>query len=359
MLMADSVSFVVQRFGFERRTLPWLRVTGVLGGVHLSMEPSTQNSAYATIFAGRARGSDVGIRVTPSSMWVGDERFSSGDAQFDGIFSRSCAIGCEEQAKALLTIDVRSDLSALARVGTAALYDDVAYAWVVPSQLSGDELEHVLRTLAHLSRAADEATATLPPAKRLLDSGVALALQAFASERALAFQAHPMVVRGQLGEDDFVLRVLENSSHRKLTSPLHGGSSDPGFDVSLRFAEPLRGALKARPASLVDRAQAMLGVGDIETGEAEFDRAFTLDAKVADDPKREAATQLVREQLNAEARRRLLLLARAQVSVSFDERGLIARGPRISSAQSAIELLSALAELRGAMRGDATRGPYR
>ncbi|MFO0562815.1 MAG: hypothetical protein U0269_32650 [Polyangiales bacterium] len=359
MLTAESVSFVVQRFGFERRTLPWLRVTGVVDGVELWMETSSQNSAYATVLANRRRGSDIGLRVSPSSMWVGAELFSSGDAQFDGIFSRSCAIGCEEQARAMLTTDVRADLSALARVGTGALYDDAACAWVVPSQLSGEELEHVLRTVAHLSVVADDATALLAPPKRLVESGVAAAIQAFASERALSLQGHPLLVRGALGEDDFTLRVLEHSSYRNLLSPLHGGSSDPGFDVALRFAEPLRGALRARPASLVDRAQAMLGVGDIETGDAEFDRTFTLDATVANDPERAAATQLVREQLNAEARRRLMVLARAKVAVSFDERGLIARGPRISSAQLALELLSAIAELRGAMRGDATRGPYR
>lgn len=338
---------------------PWPRVFGLVDGVELWMETSSQNRAHATVVASRRRGSDLGLNVSPSSMWVGAERFSSGDAQFDGIFSRSCASACEEQARAMLTTDVRADLSALACFGTCALYDDAACAWVVPSQLSGAELEHVLRTVAHLSAVADDATAQLAPPKRLVESGVAAAIQAFASERSLSVQGHPLLVRGALGGDDFALRMLEHSSYRFQPSPLHGGSSDPGFDVALRFSEPLRGSLRARPASLVDRAQAMLGVGDIETGDAEFDRMFTLDATVADDPKRASATQIVREQLNAEARRRLMVLARAKVAVSFDDRGLIARGPRISSGALAVELLSAIAELRGAMRGDATRGPYR
>lgn len=359
MLSVESISFVVERLGFEGRGVPWVRLSGVVDGVAVWIETTSQNSAYATITAARQRGSDVGIGVEPSSLWVGAEQFSSGDAQFDGIFSRKCAKGCEEQAVAMLTVDVRSDLSALARIGTASLFDDAACAWVVPAQLSGEELAHVIRTVAHLSIAADAATATLAPPVALVESGVVSAIQAFSAERSLALQLHPLVARGRVGEDDFTLRTLEHSSSRRLPNPLHGDSIAPGFDVVLRFAEPLRGALRARPASLLDRAQAALGVGDIETGDAEFDRAFTLDAKVPDDARREVATEVLREQLNAEARRRLMTLCRANVAVSFDERGLVARGPRFANGQSATVLLQAMAELRGAMRGDAARGPYR
>ncbi len=354
-----SVVSLVQRFLGLSPAILDLSLTGAFEGVPVQLQPSGNNSASLTMVAHRPRGSDLGLRVFSSSMFRSAERFATGDDAFDGIFGRDCAPGCEPEAPSLLTSDVRAALRAMSVAGSVELYDDCVFAYCQPSTLSQEELDSMFRSLIAAVRASDEATLALDAPLALRSMGASAALEAFARERALSVARHPFALSGAIDHDQFALRFCCQYEGRRGGDPLHGGALEPGFDVRVRFAEPLRGGLSVRPASMLDRAQALVGFGDIETGDRGFDRACTIGTRVENDPDRSIATQLVREQLNERARARLTALAAAGVVLSLDDRSLVARGPLVIEPRALIELVSNVASLRSAMRVEAPRSAYR
>lgn len=352
------VSLAERFLGISPATLQ-LSLRGAFEGVPVELQPSGNNSASLTMATHRPRGSDIGLRVFNSSMFRSAEQFSTGDDAFDGIFGRGCATGCEPDAPTLLSSDVRAALRAIAASGSVDLYDDCAFAYCQPSMLSQPELDSMFRSLIVAVRACDDATLALDAPLALRRFGASTALEAFARDRGLSVQRHPFALSGAIDGDHFVLRFCCEYEGRRGPDPLHGGAREPGFDARVRFAEPLRGGLFVRPSSVLDRAQALVGLGDIETGDRGFDRAWTIGARVEDDPDRSIATQLVREQLNERARARMIALAAAGVVLSIDDRSLVARGPLVIEPRALIELVSSIASLRSAMRAQAPRSAYR
>ena len=352
----ESLAHVVRVFGLTSANALTVHYHGVVEGYPLTILPAGDRSGSLIVSASRARPSDLGLSLTMSNTFFSREDFASGSLQFDGIWSRACARCSVELAPQLTNAEVRSALMTVAQQG-GGMCDDLVWGEANATLWTGEEFERFIRAMIHAARAADEATANLPAPPDFQRVGVADALESLSREHAHTFARHPMQIAGMLGEDRFSLRAVAHYDGRRLPDPLHGATGATGYDARVHFAEPLRGELSLRPASALDRVQAALGIGDIETGDAAFDRAWTIQCKVAGD--RAAATALVREQLNPPVRALLSRITATGFSLSLDARGIVGRGPFPKERRVVEEVVGALAAVRQALRGVPSQVPYR
>lgn len=355
----ESLAHVVRVFGLTSANALTVHYHGVIEGYPLTILPNGDRSGSLLVSVNRARPSDLGLSLTMSNTFFSREDFASGSLQFDGIWSRACARCSVELAPQLTNAEVRAALMTVAQLGGGGMCDDLVWGEANATMWSGEEFERFIRAVVHGARAADEATANLPAPPDFQRVGVADALESLAREHVLTYSRHPMLIAGMLGDDRFALRLVAHYTGRRLPDPLHGASGETGYDARVHFAEPLRGELSLRPASALDRVQAALGIGDIETGDAAFDRAWTIQCNVEGDRDRAAATALVREQLNPVVRELLTRLTATGFSLSLDARGVVGRGPFPKERRVVDEVIRTLAALRQALRGSSSHGPYR
>lgn len=353
----ESLAHVVRVFGLRSSSAISVQYHGVVDGYPLSIQANGDRSGALVVSVSRLRPSDLGLSLTLSTAFFSSEDFASGSVEFDALWSRSCARCSVELAPQLTTADVRAALMSIARTGGGGLCDDLAWGDANSVVWTGEEFERFVRAVVAAARAADEATVNLAAPLDLQRAGAVDALESLAREHSLTFARHPLTVAGMLGDDRFSLRAIAHYTGRRLTDPLHGATGQRGYDASVHFNEPLRGALSLRPASALDRVQAVLGMGDIETGDAAFDRAWTIQCSVEGD--RDGAVALVREQLNDRARALLTRIAARGFVLSLDARGVVGRGAFPKERGDVEEVVRSLAALRQALRGSSSHTPYR
>lgn len=357
MFVSEALTYVQQRFNMSSVGTFLFELRGQVDGVAIRFDASADRSKRLRFTAFRPRGSDIGLSVDPAGMFAGAARFATGDSEFDGIFSRSCAPGDEAAAEAIVDSAVRAELRSISRLADAALSDHWVTATSAQSTLSGPELEQLARAAVAAALAADRATDALSAPAALARLGVDRALEDAARAHSLALRRHPLAAGGTTERGDaLALYFAANRSPASLLDPL-AFTFDAGCIARVSWVEPLGGPLTVRPASLIDRAQAALGYGDIEVGDAEFDKAFTITARVEGGA--DAARSVVVSQLNARARSLLLRARLLGIECSLDERQLFARGPLPKSAADVHELVRVLVGLGPALRDRTSTSPYR
>lgn len=356
LLSSPTLDTLVTRLQLSREGL--FSFVGVVDGMTVRFDPSGDRTKNLVVSALRHRVSDIGLDVKPSGMILGARRFETEDPAFDGLFSRSCEPGDETLARAICDGAVRQALTALAAMGEVTLDDDRVTTVVSLPALSVDELERVVRTAVAAARAADRATKGLSASKEIAARGIDEALRSIAASNDLMALAHPATLAGTTRHGDH-LDVRIFCADRRLRAWTVSSRPARGLHANVVWAEPLARSLRVRRSSAFDRAQSLVGLGDVQLGDAPFDRAWTLQMQFDGRGEASRASELLRAQLNDEVRRLLMGSIELGVELSLDDRGLVATGPFPSSSANVEALARLLIALGPALRARGSDGPYR
>jgi len=348
----DVFDHVRTRFNLVSVGMLSSEYAGNIEGVPIHIGMAMDRSKRATITATRPRGSDVGLTV---STGFGDGRlFDTGDRDFDGIFARRCARGDEQAARAICNSTARQHLHAMARAGDPTLTDGYASVSLSLFAISKEEIERLVLDAVAAASAADQCLDELDPPAAIVGAGLDRALTDAARPNGFAVRKHPFALAGTTAHgDQFLLRMTAHSPTFRAIDI--APPSPQGCAVHVSWREPLEGSISARPANLVDRAQTMLGFGDIIVGDPEFDKAFTLSARGEGD----AAQRVIASQLNERARSLLMRARSMGMQCALDERRLFAFGPQPASGEAAQEIVRLFTAVGPALRDRGPSGPYR
>lgn len=313
---------------------------GVLRGLPVELREAPRGETAAIgIFIRRQDGSDLDLDARPARGIFDGDTTPTGSRAFDDVFVVHVAPEEREFVPATMSAGVRAGFAALAVGGYPHLHDDHFRVHAVTIPKTPPELDTLLARCVDVVLEADAAAAMLPSPKPLRHDGIADALLEHARSMNLSVRANPLVVEGAVDGAHLILQCRAYGSHASRGCRLH-----------VRFREPLGVGLDARRASAFDRAKELIGLGDIHTGDADFDRAWTLRARDPDG---------LRAMCGDEARRVLSQLAEGSIAVTLDDDTLIARYPLPTSLHTLPRLLTRAAELRSVLRGSASVGPYR
>lgn len=355
--MASELAYVRERFKLEQSGLMFIKLNGVVDGVQVHITTSADRSNQLRVTAYRPTGSDIAINVGTARLFVEGVSFESGDREFDGIFSCGCSAGNEALAQAMLDSSVRAGLLAIVQIAEATLTDFWVAAIGSNVSITGPELARVVQATIDVARAADRATEALGSPAELAGAGLESLLEDTAKREGYSFRRHPLAIAGTTEHGDHLSVFLATQGAvMPVAELLQRSVPSRGTVVRVAWAEPLFGSLTVRPASLVDRAQSMLGVGDIELGHHEFDKAFVIGVR-ADSA--DAMRELAETQLNARVRARLLQAKTYGLECALDDRQLVGRGHLPSSPEAALEILRIATEIAPAIRQRKATNPYR
>lgn len=334
----------------ERHFLMVRRV-GAVSGVAVSVAriPARSGNADTVIVARPPRRPDVGLHVHgASTIPCLDRKLETGDAAFDGVFALHAATGEAEAARRVVSKPVRRSLQRLAGTGWPAVVDD---AVVYELSMAGTDEAEVRARVAECVRCAlavADAATTLDAPQPLRDAGVAAAFEAAGRARGMAVERNAMRAEGKAGRGFLSVRWRVRAPVRvDHFSPEDGAV---GWLARLRFDEPLGVGLALHPASLAERLQSAVGLRDLQTGDADFDRAWAVAARD------EASALLV---LHANARRMLGHLAALGLRVSLDDEGLSFEGDLPRDPDVVDRAMEVLDGARDALRPQMAIGPYR
>lgn len=340
--------------GLTRHATLSLSAAGFVDGVAAGLRQDLQrgNDGDLTLFAARARPSDLGLLVVQGGTWVLPRApsFETGDATFDGLLSARAPRPCHDLARAALTAEAREVMLAMVRDGRPWVTDDVVGFSCSSLTLTAEETTTHLRRCAALALVLDRGAEDLDVHPVLVDSGHVDALVRAARERGMSLQRNALYAHGALATHDLWVRLRVEAGRGTGVAPLDALAEPAGYRVRLRFHEPLGLGLGLRPARAFDRVKDLLGRGDLTLGDEAFDRAWTITA---------ADPDAARDALRDEARALLQRLASLGMRVHLDDRGLEARGPLDPRGEAIGELLWSLDGLRGALRPGARGGAYR
>jgi hypothetical protein len=181
---------------------------------------------------------------------------------------------------------------------------------VAVQTVEGRADEHVLRLgLDAVAAIADElnvARERVPPAPALLAHRAQWTK--FAADNGLSWIGAPLCMFGS----------IEGSAVYAYSVRM--GPGDYQLEVWLRFEEPLGLGLLVQPVRTIDRVKDMFGTVDYRLGDDLFDETFLV--RVAD----EAGTVAL---LDAETRKRLLVIHDTVGPLSLTDEGLSVRLPRV------------------------------
>ncbi|MFO0601894.1 MAG: hypothetical protein U0324_01910 [Polyangiales bacterium] len=333
------------------RSLLAPRWAGALSGVGVDVaRVSVRTGDSDTVVVARPpRRPDVGLHVHGASMIpCFDRKLETGDGAFDGVFALHAAAGEEEAARRVASKPVRRSLQRLSGTGWPAVVDDaVVYEF---SMAGTDEAEVRARVeeCVRCALAVADAAATLDAPNALRESGVAAAFEATARARGMAVERNAMRAEGTAGRGFLSVRWRVHAPVR--VDHFSADDAAVGWFARLRFDEPLGVGLALHPASLAERLRSAVGLRDLQTGDADFDRAWAVAARD------EASALLV---LHANARRMLNHLATLGLRVSLDDEGLSFEGELPRDPDVVGRAMDVLDGARDALRPQMAVGPYR
>lgn len=334
----------------ERSFLSVLR-EGVLDGVALSLTVlgRQDGDVGAVIVARPPRRPDIGLHVRGASAFPSLRRkVDTGDATFDGVFVTHVPASEEEAARRLLARSVTRVLHRLAGVGWPVLTDEALVFRSLMDACTVDEVTARIRWCVECALAVAEGAAALDAPHPLQRTGVAAAFEAAARARGMAFERNTLRAEGAVGRGHLAVRC-------RTRAPMAVNHFVPpeervGWRARLRFDEPLGVGLTLHPASLADRVKSAVGLRDLQTGDADFDRAWTIAARD------EAGATVM---LHAGARRVLTGLAGLGLEVALDDEGVALEGALPAGPEAVVRAMELLDGARDALRPAMGVGPYR
>lgn len=345
LLLPDSIEYINKQYHFER-------MSATIRGVACGLSWITQNRSQAlSVYAKFSPQFDLGLYAFQSESPFGSfSSYAVKDEEFMGIFTISCAQGDVENAEKVLSAKVRAELRTLARLGSAVLADDGVRCLIQPGMMTGPELAMVVEACVNIAEEVGRLKGQLSAPTLLRENGVAAALTATAQGLDLTVEQHPFSIHGASTHSSIQLQFQTQFVHRLFDGVLAILRARPGYHLQLRFAEPLGLALRLRTASLFDRAQSALGFKDLQVGDAEFDRRWTIHAK---------HEERARAVLHAQTQSALNTLADLGLDLALDDQGLTGVGSLLKRPNDAEKLLQIISELYQTLQPRVVNGPYR
>lgn len=297
-----------------------------------------------------AFGLDLGLWVRQAGLFLGGPaNVETGHAAFDGVMQVSVAEGEEAAGRSLVDESIRAALQGLLVVGRPEVTDTLVALNLSSLHLASDALLARVRDCVRIARAVDALGARLPPPTALAP-GVAAAFEAACAEHGLGYRAHPMTGTGETRDAAVSVAWRARATAWSAGTPVLHDGDRTGFRLALRFHEPLGAGLRVEPAGLGDRLKGLIGLGDVEFGDAGFDRAWRVEAKDA-----RAAEELLTEA----ARSRLGGLRALGLTLTLHDGGLDGSGALPTDPAGVPEAIRLAVGLREAMRPSTARGAYR
>jgi hypothetical protein len=300
---------------------------------------------YTYVEAMLARPLGLGLSVAPSS-WLANaigDLVGAGDLQvghpaLDAGYKISAAI--PDQARQLLiTPYVLEPLLALSSASFRPyLHDDVVKLEARQKCLSAEVLYGVIDNAAELSRRLASASDALGPSH--VERVVGEVWRAIAEARGLTLDVERSMMAGRT-----------EGVHVEVYAAQRGDAFTTTFLV--RFDRPLGIGLRLERQAGLSKLGALIGMQDIETGDATFDKRFLVKGQP------EAA---VRAALSPEVRSRLVSLQEHASSLTVEDDHLRADvGWLVSEPAHVHGAIAAIAQAGAALTGAGERavGPYR
>jgi hypothetical protein len=323
------------------------RVTGV--AVAVTAVGARPGGGDAVVVARLPRAMDIGLHVRGAPVIPGRMGHRGvGDPRFDGVFVTDVASGDLGALTQVMSRDVKRLLHRLAASGWPTLTDDALVFACVVRGSSPAEVQARIGWCVECARAVSDAAANLEAPHPLVCSGVASALTQAARARRLvvtrnALRAEGAIAGGHLAVEmrsRAAIPLVDFAPERRAT----------GWRGHLRFDEPLGVGLTVHRATLGERLMRAAGARELRSGDADFDRAWTLAA---------CDESLARRMVGPRSRRVLEALAACELAVSLDDAGLSFAGELPESAATVTRALDALDHLRDALRPSLAVSPYR
>lgn len=295
-----------------------------------------------TVIAWREFPSDLGLSVHQSGGFLMREAsLSTGDASFDTLFATR---GCADDVDLIpqqLDPEVRAGLLQQGVLSHPSLSDLAAVCQFPVDTLTPDEVIGRVRACVALAHTADRAAEKLDAPQRLRLDGTASAAARRAASLGLTARMNQLSARGALAHATVAFSV-RTTERAELWGDIIDQSVSPGVKLTAVATAPLGFSLRVSPAKLRDRLLDFVHAGDLKTGDAAFDRAFTIVTNDGD-----AALRA----LNPEVRKTLSQMLSLGLVPTLDGERFEARGPVPEHAESLPQSLELVAGLFDAMRG--------